>query len=125
MGNLGARKVAAALFRGERLRCGSAYTDGESYFLFNNRIFVQGGFPSTEVEVRYRMLGYKCVPTFFSFAGWVTQSTLRHLKCCLGGSGNLLYIKRGVAYYSYASTALELNSNSWYCYDDLSQLARK
>lgn len=112
----------AALRRGKILTCGNARTDGKFYYLFDQKILSVGP-PNDEMAVRYRIKGWRNPEstTFFTYAGWATQSTARHL-----GASRLstvrFGVRRGVPVVTFNGFNLELDKDRWYCTDDLSEM---
>lgn len=120
----GAEEVAKAFWDGRKLKRGNARTDGKFYYLFDNAI-VSSGPPNEAEAVRGRLLG-RLVGSewYFTFAGWVTQSTLRHISVAVPFYRQLS-ISRGRAYFMLGEQRVELDSNRWYNVYDLSELFRR
>jgi len=120
----GAEHIAALLRSGESGRMGNARTDGKFYYLFDNAIVPRG--PPNEAEaVRGRLLGRNVESEwYFTFAGWVTQSTLRHLGVACPYSRRLS-ISRGRAYCMLGEQRVELDSGRWYNRHDRDDLFKE
>lgn len=76
-----ARQVAEAFYAGRKRTRGNCSTDGETYWLYGNPI-ARRIRPENEAEhVTAALVGqpYRAASLEFSFAGWLTQTTMRHL----------------------------------------------
>lgn len=117
----GAEHIAALLRSGESGHRGNARTDGKFYYLFDNAI-VSIGPPNEAEAVRGRLLGRNVESEwYFTFAGWVTRSTLRHIGVA-SPYGRRLSISRGRAYCLLGEQRVELDSGRWYNSYDLAEL---
>ena len=75
-----AKDVAAAFYAGRPCKRGNCETDGETYWLFDNAIARR---TDTALVVARLLLNKPEGPKYpleFSFAGWPTSTTVRHLR---------------------------------------------
>lgn len=126
MQNKGASDVVQALLAGKPLKRGNAHTDGTGYYLFDNHIFNEGP-PTDALKVKERLMGkIHGDNMWFTFAGWVTQTTLRHLRACHPTLHQNLGIRRGKVYFrTREGIEVELDPNTWYCHTFIAQLLKE
>jgi len=112
-----ATEVAQAFASGVAAKRGNASSDGDAYYLFGNKIACRGG--PEDVQVRNRLLGRRTDTTYFTFAGWVTVSTARHLNVVLPWK---VFIKNGAPFVHFKGTDVALDADQWYSVYELDQL---
>lgn len=105
-----AAEVSACMYKGERATRGNASTDGSCYYLFGNKIVDTLGGPE-ELRVANRLKGYNPEAIAFTFAGWPTPSTKRHLETVVPFKFSL---RRGKVVVHFRSLDLELEDDKWY-----------
>lgn len=113
------REVVEAFYAGRKRTRGNARTDGRTYWLFGNAI-AQRVPPEDVPEVIAESLvsGRKAPPLLaYSFAGWATQTTARHL-CALG------VIARVNKDGTFVNGA-KVDASAWYEPAELEALARQ
>lgn len=112
-----AKDVAAAFYAGRPCKRGNCETDGETYWLFGNAIARR-----TDVAIHVARLllneqvGQK-YPLEFSFAGWPTSTTVRHLQA-LGVDASL---RRGQSLIHDRPVAL----SAWYGEREIAELLQQ
>lgn len=116
-----ARTVAKAFYKGRPCKRGNCETDGMYYKLENSIIAWR---ENLAMEVAYALEhdGQKIFnphhgPTIFSFAGWPTKMTARHLKA-LGLDAECYGIKDP----SPRFRNIEVSSSQWYTLEDIEAL---
>lgn len=79
--NKGAREVAAAFYAGKARKRGNCWTDGRTYFLYNHPIARRLHEDDVVKMVQARLMNehYQRPGPEFTWAGWCTQTTARHL----------------------------------------------
>lgn len=115
-----ASEVAQAFASGRAAKRGNASSDGVSYYLFDNEIVCRGG--PADVQVRNRLMGRRTDTLYFTFAGWVTASTVRHLNVLLPWR---VSSARGRPFVNFKGQDVELDRNQWYSVYELDALLIK
>lgn len=125
-----ARTVAKAFYAGRRCKRGNCSTDGETYYLYGNPI-ARRIKPENELEHFAQVLLGKTTRGLleFSWAGWLTPTTARHLDA-LGAKPRIArehrFGPRGGRLPEPELVALlfgrSVRSNKWYSLDYLKTL---
>jgi len=108
-----ARAVAKAFWEGRTCKRGNCRTDGETYFLEETAIAHR---KDVSLRVAYRLANDGAEMSFvapeepiFSFAGWPTKMTARHL-CALGIRATCYGLKNPSPRFN----EIEVSSGSWF-----------
>lgn len=108
-----ARIVAKAFWAGKPCKRGNCETDGETYFLEGTAIAKRKDLP---MRAAYKLIhdgeemsGSPPLEPIFSFAGWPTKMTARHL-CALGVRATCYGLKKP----SVRFNDIEVNSDAWF-----------
>lgn len=116
-----ARTVAKAFYEGRACKRGNCETDGMYYYLENSVIAAR---ENLAMEVAFKLMhdGREMRnphrgPTLYSFAGWPTKMTARHL-CALGLDAACYGIRKPSPQFRN----IEVQTNSWYTKDAINAL---
>jgi hypothetical protein len=113
------RAVARAFYASKTCKRGNCHTDGERYFLVNTviaRRIREEDIPKYVLQV----LQDGCTSRRlleFSFSGWPTKMTARHL-CALGLNASC----QGIKYPKPMINGIPVNPSEWYSHEDITTL---
>lgn len=110
-----AKDVAAAFYAGRECRRSGCETDGETYYLCGHAIARRTDIPKRVAMTLINQRLPAAYPLQFSFAGWSTSTTVRHLLA-LGVPAS---ISRGQALIH----GVAVDSHCWYLKLEIDQLA--
>ncbi len=116
-----ARTVAKAFYEGRTCKRSNCHTDGRSYWLENS--IIARRVPDSEIVEHISeniRLGKRRPLLEFSFAGWPTKMTARHLTA-LGVDAGVIGIKNPECYLSGKPCA----ASGWYTKEDIAALPPK
>lgn len=121
-----ARTVAKAFYEGRRCRRGNCRTDGFAYYLEETAIAVRRPPEVIAANVAAMLLSetgtikLSCVPLEFTFGGWPTKMTARHLSA-LGIDAEVIGVKNPECYLD----GKPCSSGVWYTPEQIKALPPK
>lgn len=121
-----ARTVAKAFYEGRTCRRGNCRTDGFAYYLEETAIAVRRPPEVIAANVAAMLLSetgtikLSCVPLEFTFGGWPTKMTARHLSA-LGVNAEVIGVKNPECYLD----GKPCSSGVWYTPEQIKALPPK
>lgn len=117
-----ARTVAKAFYEGKARVRGNCRTDGDTYYLENSSIARRIKPDDIPIYVAKKIEGYTTVrrPLEFSFNGWPTKMTARHLSA-LGIKAEVIGIKEPKCYLN----GKPCDPRKWYTKEEIEMLPKE